>query len=354
MAPWVLHVDLDAFLASVERLRHPELVGRPVIVGGRGDPTERAVVSTASYEARERGVRSGMPLRIAVRRCPEAVLLPVDKPHYEEFSDRVMATLRAFPGAVVEVLGWDEAFLGIHTDDPERIARALQQAVRESTELSCAVGIGDTLVRAKTATGFGKPGGVFRLDAGSWLPVMGERDVTDLWGIGPRVGARLAALGIRTVAQLAAADVAALVAEFGPVRGNHCAQLGRGTGRRTVDDTPWVARGHSRQTTYQRDLLDRAEVVAALQELAEQVAADLRSEGRAGTRLTLTVRWKPFRTLVRQRVLAAPTSDAGQLAAVAVALYDALADPAPVRLLGIRVEMQPPPGGYEAVRPGRR
>ena len=126
--PWVLHVDMDQFLAAVEILRHPELEGLPVVVGGRGDPTERAVVSTASYEARRFGIRSGMPLKTAVRRCPEAVFLPVDFPVYEAASAQVMQTLRAFPGAVVQLLGWDEAFVGIDSDDPEATARALQAA----------------------------------------------------------------------------------------------------------------------------------------------------------------------------------------------------------------------------------
>ena len=123
MARWVLHVDMDMFLAAVEILRHPELEGVPLIVGGRGDPTERAVVSTASYEAREYGVRSGMPLRTAVRKCPDAVLLPVDHPHYEAVSAVVMDTIRAVPDVVVEVLGWDEAFVGVETDDPVATAR---------------------------------------------------------------------------------------------------------------------------------------------------------------------------------------------------------------------------------------
>ena len=119
MRPWVLHVDLDQFIAAVEVLRHPELAGRPVIVGGRGDPTERAVVSTASYEAREFGVGSGMPLRIAARKAPDAVILPVDAEHYLAASEAVMSTLREQPGATVQVLGWDEAFVGVETDDPE-------------------------------------------------------------------------------------------------------------------------------------------------------------------------------------------------------------------------------------------
>jgi hypothetical protein len=139
-AQWVLHVDLDQFLAAVEILRRPELAGRPLIVGGRGDPTERAVVSTASYEARAFGIRSGMPLKTAVRRCPDAILLPVDFPVYEAASAEVMDTLRQRPGAIVQVLGWDEAFVGVSTKDPEAYAREVQAAVRAATRLSCSGG----------------------------------------------------------------------------------------------------------------------------------------------------------------------------------------------------------------------
>ena len=202
----MLHVDLDQFVAAVEVLRHPELAGKPVIVGGRGDPTERAVVSTASYEAREFGVGSGMPLRIAARKAPEAVILPVDHEAYTAASEVVMSTLRAQPGATVQVLGWDEAFVGVQTDDPEAYARRLQQAVLDRTRLHCSVGIGDTLVRAKVATGFGKPRGVFRLTAANWLEVMGDRPTIDLWGVGTKISRRLAGLGITTVTELADAD----------------------------------------------------------------------------------------------------------------------------------------------------
>src|SRR6187431_20801 len=228
--PWVLHVDLDQFIAAVEVLRRPELAGKPVIVGGRGDPTERAVVSTASYEAREYGVGSGMPLRIAARKVPDAVILPVDAPAYNAASDEVMATLRAQPGAVVQVLGWDEAFIGIVTDDPEAYARRLQSAVLDRTALHCSVGIGDTLVRAKVATGFGKPRGVYRLTADNWLDVMGDRPTIDLWGVGTKISRRLGALGIRTVTELAHADETLLAAEFGPKMGPWYASLGRGDG----------------------------------------------------------------------------------------------------------------------------
>jgi DNA polymerase-4 len=349
----VLHVDLDQFIAAVEVLRHPELAGRPLIVGGRGDPTERAVVSTASYEAREFGVGSGMPLRIAARKAPEAVILPVDAAAYTAASEEVMSTLRAQPGAVVQVLGWDEAFVGVATDDPEAYARAVQQAVLERTGLHCSVGIGDTLVRAKVATGFGKPAGVFRLTASNWPEVMGHRPVIELWGVGSRVSRRLAALGIGTVAELAAADPAVLAAEFGPRMGPWYGRLGRGEGARIVDDTPWVARGHSRETTFQRDLDDPAEVEAALRELVARVLDDVAAEGRPVIGLTLKVRYAPFFTKTYQRRIP-ETSDRADVTERALGLAADRIEPGrAIRLLGLRAEMTMPDDARDGHTPTR-
>jgi DNA polymerase-4 len=338
----VLHVDLDQFIAAVEVLRHPELAGRPVIVGGRGDPTERAVVSTASYEAREFGVGSGMPLRIAARKVPDAVILPVDHAAYSEASDLVMATLRAQPGATVQVLGWDEAFVGVTTEDPEAYARDVHRAVLERTRLHCSVGIGDTLVRAKVATGFGKPQGVFRLTRENWLDVMGDRPTIALWGVGSKVSKRLAALGIRTVAELAGAPVELLAGEFGPRMGPWYGSLGRGDGASVVDDTPWVARGHSRETTYQQDLSEPAQVEAALRVLAAAVLADVTAEGRPVVGLTLKVRYAPFLTKTFTRRVP-PTSDHEDVLTRFLRLADDRIEPGrPIRLLRLRAEMAMP------------
>jgi DNA polymerase-4 len=346
MARWVLHVDLDQFIAAVEVLRRPELAGLPLIVGGRGDPAERAVVSTASYAAREFGVRSGMPLKVAVRRCPQAVLLPVDTPTYLAASAQVMQTLRELPDVVVQVLGWDEAFVGVQTEDPEAFARQAQADVLTATRLHCSVGIGDTLVRAKIATEFGKPQGVFRLTAHNWFEVMGDRPTDALWGVGRRIQQRLADRGIQTVRQLADAEEAVLVAEFGPSMGPHYGRLGRGVGSATVDDTPWVPRAHGRETTYQHDLVEESEIADALRSLADQVVEDIRREGRPCARVHLKVRFAPFFTTTRIRKLAEPTYDAGIIASTALGLLHRLEDNRPIRLLGVRAEMTEPPGGY--------
>jgi DNA polymerase-4 len=349
---WVLHVDLDQFIAAVEILRRPELAGRPVIVGGRGDPTERAVVSTASYEAREFGVGSGMPLRFAARKIPDAVFLPVDAPAYNAASDEVMETLRDHPGAVVQVLGWDEAFVGVRTDDPEATARAIQQAVLDRTGLHCSVGIGDTLLRAKNATDFGKPRGVFRLTAENWLGVMGERPTAALWGVGRKVSQRLAALGITTVAQLADADVEALAAEFGPKMGPWYRTLGRGEGTAVVDDTPWVPRGRSRETTFQVDVDDPAEIARHARELAGQVLDDIAAENRPVVGVGLKVRYAPFttKTLVHK---IAETTDRDTVTAEILRLVERIEPGRPLRLLGVRAEMTMPADAREGHTPTR-
>lgn len=357
----VLHVDLDQFLASVEVLRRPELAGLPVVVGGRGDPTERGVVSTASYEARAFGVRSGMPLRTALKKCPDAVFLPVDFPAYEAASATVMTTLRAalWSGdpVDVEVLGWDEAFVGLrpgpHLDDgparehdPAAFAEQLRAEVLTATGLHCSVGIGDNVLQAKIATDFGKPRGVYRIGDDTWFAEMGERPTRALWGVGAKIEKRLAALGLHTVAELAASDVRVLAAEIGPTMGPHYHRLGRGVGRRSVDPTPWVPRAHGREETFQTDLDDDAEIEAAVRRLTARVVADIAAEGRPAWRVGLKVRDRAFQTVQRSRKLPAPTDDPDALADAAVALLAKVERRRPVRLLGVRLEMVEPEGGY--------
>lgn len=272
---WVLHVDLDQFLASVELRRRPELVGLPVIVGGNGDPTEpRKVVTCASYEARASGVHAGMPLRVAARKCPEATFLPSDPDAYDAASEEVMGLLRDL-GHPLEVWGWDEAYLGADVADPHVLALRIRQVVEAQTGLSCSVGISDNKQRAKVATGFGKPAGVYRLDDDNWMAVMGDRGVDELWGVGPKTTKRLAALGITTVGDLAAADAEVLVSTFGPSTGLWILLLAKGGGDTTVSTEPWVPRSRSHVVTFAEDLTERAEMDAAIVELARKTLAEV-------------------------------------------------------------------------------
>lgn len=370
MSRWVLHVDLDQFLAAVEVLRHPDLAGLPVVVGGRGDPTERGVVSTASYEARAHGVGSGMPLRVAARMCPDAVFLPVDKPAYDAASAEVMATLRALRWAGdpvdVQVLGWDEAFVGLRpggdaapggegkgggfprhdADDTQRDPLAFAEQIRAEvlaeTRLHCSVGIGNNTLQAKIATDFGKPRGVYRITDETWFAEMGERPTRALWGVGRQTEKKLTALGLDTVAALAASDVRVLAAELGPTMGPWYHRLGRGVGATTVDPTPWVPRAHGREETFQEDLDDDAAVEEAVRRIARRVVDDIDAEGRPAARVAIKVRYRPFFTVTRSLTLPAPSNDPGVLADAAASLLDRIERGRPVRLLGVRLEMVDP------------
>lgn len=339
---WILHVDLDQFIAAVEILRHPELRGKPVVVGGTGDPTQpRTVAATATYEAREHGIHSGMPLRTALKRCPHAIFLPSDPPAYEAASERVMAVLREFP-VRVEIWGWDEAFVGAATDDPEALAADLQHAVHARTDLSCSVGIGDNKHQAKLASGFAKPAGIYRLTSDNWAEIMYDRPTDALWGIGAKISKKLAALGLHTVADLAAADPARLAQHFGPTNGPWYRYLALGKGEAEVVTTPWIARGHSRETTFPTDLTDRAEITRHVADLAEHVAHDAAEAGRDVIRVSVKVRFSPFLTRTRQSKLPAPTTDPGTLSRTAVAILDRFDLTRPVRLLGVAVDYTMP------------
>ncbi len=349
---WILHLDLDQFIAAVEIRRRPELRGRPVVVGGDGDPTRRRqVVATASYEARAFGVRSGMPLTTALRRCPEAVFLPSDRSAYDEASAEVWDVVRRrLP--LVEVWGWDEGFLGTDVDDPTALAHDLRAGVANATGFTCCVGIGDNKLRAKLATGFAKapkgalPGdapGVFTLTAGTWWDVMADKPSEALWGIGNRIAERLRAIGIGTVRELADAEVEQLKTAFGPTTGPWLQSLGRGDGSRTISTQPYVPKGHSREVTLTDDLVERADIEATLRRLAVEVLGDV-AEEREVTHVAIKVRFVPFFTVTRVHKLSTATRDPTVVQDEAVALLDRVEQGRPVRLLGVRLTLAAPDG----------
>ena len=337
MAGWILHVDLDQFIAAVELLRRPELRGQPVVVGGDGDPAKRGVVATASYEARAHGVHSGVPLRTAARRSPGAVFLPLDRAEYDAASRRVMAALREL-GYVTEVLGWDEAFIAIPAGDPESVARRIQQHIKAATQLECSVGIGENRIQAKQATSFAKPAGVFRLTHENWPGVMGGQPAGALLGVGTRTERKLAELGISTVADLAQADLSVVAARFGPTIGPWLVQTARGLGSDEVSAEPYVPRSRSRETTFQQDIGDWARVHEEVLRLAALVARDVQAENRPAVRVVVKVRHAPFFTSSHGHGLAEPTSDPDAIGQAALEALGQFTDHRPVRLLGVRAE----------------
>ncbi|MFY9765867.1 MAG: DNA polymerase IV [Mycobacterium sp.] len=343
---WILHVDLDQFLASVELGRHPELTGLPVIVGGNGDPTEaRKVVTCASYEAREFGVHAGMPLRTAARRCPDATFLPSDPAAYDAASDQVMGLLRDL-GHPVEVWGWDEAFIsapaGGRTEDAGELAEQIRTVISSATGLSCSVGISDNKQRAKVATGFAKPAGVYTLTAANWMTVMGARPVDALWGVGPKTTKKLATLDITTVWQLAHTDAELLTSTFGPRTGLWLLLLANGGGDETVSSEPWVPRSRSHVITFPQDLTDRGEIDSAVTELAQRALSEVVAASRIVTRVAVTVRTATFYTRTKIRKLDKPTTDADAIVAAALRVLDLFELDRAIRLLGVRLELQMP------------
>jgi DNA polymerase-4 len=338
---WVLHVDLDQFLASVELRRHPELAGLPVIVGGNGDPTEpRKVVTCASYEAREFGVHAGMPLRTAARRCPDATFLPSDPAAYDEASEQVMGLLRDL-GHPVEVWGWDEAYLAV-TAHPTEVAEQIRTVISSETGLSCSVGISDNKQRAKVATGFAKPAGIFTLTDANWMTLMAGRPVEALWGVGPKTAKKLADLEITTVWELASSDAELLTSAFGPRTGLWLLLLAKGGGDTAVSAEPWVPRSRSHVVTFPRDLTDRAEIDLAVTELAAQALDDVLAAARIVTRVAVTVRTATFYTRTKIRKLPASTTDRDAIVTAALNVLDLFELDRPIRLLGVRLELEMP------------
>jgi DNA polymerase-4 len=341
---WVLHVDLDQFFASVEVARRPELRGRPVVVGGSGDPTRaRTVVATASREAREFGVHSGMPMRAAARKCPDAVFLPADMPAYEQASARVMAALRAFP-VRLEVYGLDEAFVGGDIDDPQRLAVELRAAVLEQVGLTCAIGIGRNKHQAKIAARFAKKGlaSIATLTDQTWMPMMGRRPVSDLWGIGPKTAKKLNELGLSTVAELSAADLETLLQRFPPRAAGWLSVIARGGGETEVATEPRVARSRSKEVTFARDLTERADIEQQLTTLAHGLGTEVVAAGRRVIRVAVKVRSSSFFTQTREAKLrGGPTTDLDVISSAALSVLEKFDLKRPVRLLGVRADLHP-------------
>ena len=286
---WVLHVDLDQFIAAVEVLRRPELAGLPVVVGGRGDPTERGVVSTASYEARAFGVGSGMPLRTAARKCPDAVFLPVDHAGLRRGVGQVMDTLRVASTCRVEVLGWDEAFLARRDRRPARPSPQDGAGRGAASDRGCTArwASATTSCRPRSPPTSASRAGVCRLTTrrpGS--SVMGDRPTDALWGIGRKTAAQARR------ARHPHRRRARRHRDAGAGRRGSARRWGRGTAGSAAASTPRRSTrrrtspaGHGRETTFQENQTDWAGVADAVRELAAQVADDIAAEGRPAVRV---------------------------------------------------------------------
>ncbi len=336
MTPTIAHVDMDAFYVSVELVRRPELRGKPVIVATGTDPRARGVVMAASYEARRFDVHSALPLSVALRRCPRAVLLPRDMALYRRASSKVMEILRRYSERV-EVAGLDEAYLDLSgSPAPKARARELKRSVREETRLVCSVGLAPNKLLAKIASDLDKPDGFCVLTPERMLDAVGERRATLLPGVGQRTAERLAEMGIRTVADLAGGDPGELEHAFGAKLGRALHQRANGHDERRVV-TERAPKSESRETTFPEDVSDEAELEAALERLVGTLCRGLAESGYRGRTVTLKIRLRPFRTHTRSQTLPSPTRDPAVVGRVARELLERFERDAPVRLLGVGV-----------------
>jgi DNA polymerase IV len=325
---------MDAFYASVELRRRPELRGKPVVVCGSGP---RAVVTTASYEARKlAGIHSAMPAAVARRRLPDAVYIQPDFSAYRDASREVMAILHRSAGTV-EVVGLDEAYIDLTgLFSPKATMRRIAAAIREETGLTCSIGISENRLLAKITSELAKPAGLMVLSRAEALERFAEDPPGLVPGIGPKTVIKLQRMGIRTLASLRSQDPAVLTEAFGPRMGRWLQSRAR-----FEDDTPLTvvreAKSQSAETTFDVDVREHAELAASLASLSERLCKRLRSRELEGRTIGIKVRLDDWTTVTRAHTVEQPTNDPAVVTPVALDLLRAYGPPRPVRLLGVRL-----------------
>jgi len=339
----LIHLDLDAFYCAVEEQLNPALAGKPFAVGGR--PEERGVVSSCSYPARIKGVRSAMPMGRAIRICPGLIVVPGNHRRYREVSREVMARLREVT-PLVEQLSIDEAFLDV-TDLGEpaiKIAVRLQERIRSELGLPCSLGVAANKLVAKIANDFGKsqkqsgepPNALTVVEVGTEAAFLAPLPVRALWGIGPKTEARLLQIGISTIGELAQQPDQELAILFGK-NGEDMARRAKG-----IDNSPVVverkAKSFSQEITFSRDVSDTGRLRREIEKQSGALARSLRKRSLAALTVKIKVRWPDFSTLTRQVTFSVPTDDAGRITEAAWDLFEGIWGPGkPVRLLGVGV-----------------
>jgi DNA polymerase-4 len=332
----ILHIDMDAFFAAVEEKRRPELQGKPIVIGGSGDPTKRGVVSTASYEARKYGIHSAMPLKTAYRLCQHAVFLPVDYDEYVKVSTVIKNILGKF-SPVMEDVGIDEAFLDISDMDMPggRIAQEIKERIMEATGLTCSIGIAPNKLLAKIASDMKKPDGLTIITENDVENRIWPLPVRKLWGVGPKTEDHLKDLSVHTIGGLASVRLEVLTDHFGNSYGNYLYEASRGTDNSGLV-THWEPKSSSRETTFQSDTDDWQRTAKSLAELVKEVADDLRVRGYRAKNITVKIRFSDFQTLTRAKTLDEPTDRLETIRKTAFLCLNKFELKKKVRLVGVR------------------
>jgi DNA polymerase IV len=330
-------MDMDAFFAAVEEKRHPELKGKPIVIGGSGDPTKRGVVSTASYEARKYGIHSALPLRTAYNLCPKAVFLPVDYDEYSRVSRIIKHALKEI-SPIMEDVGIDEAFLDIsEIDKPsEEIAQAIKKRIMEETGLTCSIGIASNKLLAKIASDMQKPDGLTIITGRDIEERIWPLPVRKLWGVGPKTEASLKNIGINTIGDLALIPIDSLVENYGESYGHYLYEASRGIDESSLV-THWEPKSVSRETTFQTDTNNWQTIAKTIAALAEEVVDDIKQKGYKGRTVTLKVRFSDFKTYTRSKTLDESTDSIDDIRRAAFDCLKRVELKMKVRLIGIRI-----------------
>ena len=354
----IAHLDMDAFYASVELLRRPDLAGLPVAIGGRGDPARRGVVTTATYAARAFGIHSGMALRIAAALCPHCVFLPVDFDEYRKYSRWFKAAIAAVT-PVIEDRGIDEVYIDLSDEpaDSRTLALAIKQSVTRATGLTCSIAVAPNKLLAKIGSELDKPDGLTILEAADLETRIWPLPANRINGVGPKADERLARLNIRSIGDLARETPAFLVKHFGKNYGLWLHQCAYGRDERPVV-THSEPKSRSRETTFQTDTRDWNEIAGVLAALCKQLGEDLQRRGYQARTIGIKLRYSNFQIVTRDNTLENATNDA---LTIRKAAFEALARLAPkrllgrpVRLIGVRAGSLLMAGAADVTAPSRR
>lgn len=344
----IIHVDMDAFYASIEQLDDPGLQGRPVIVGA--DPKGghgRGVVAACSYEARKFGVHSALPIGRAWKLCPQGAYVRPRMERYVEVSHEVMEVLKRFTN-LVEPLSIDEAFLDVTGSTtlfgaPVQIARAIKKQIRDATGLTASAGVAPNKFLAKIASDLKKPDGLVVVESAEVEAFLGALPISRLWGVGPKTEERLREMGLHTIGAVRARRQEDLVSALGSGLGTHLWELAMGRDDRPVVPN-WEPKSISNETTFEEDTRDRELLVTTIRRLAESVGRRLRRENYRARKVTLKIRFEPFETHTRQVSVKRGVDTDEEIIRLAVGLFDQFSLERRVRLIGV--------GTGEIVRPG--
>ena len=327
---------MDAFFAAVEEQRNPALTGKPVVIGGSGDPTKRGVVSTANYEARKYGIHSAMPMMTAHKLCPQAVFLPVDYQAYVAASVQFKSTLLSIT-TIIEDIGIDELYLDVSelTDSTEIIVSRIKTGIKEKTGLTCSIGIAANKLLAKIASDMQKPDGLTILNEGDIEKRLWPLPARKLYGIGPKTEAYLKTMGIETIGQLALLPLEELIEHFGSSYGQYLYDSSRG-----INDSPlithWEAKSISRETTFQKDIKDWQSIAKTLAMLTREVVSEMQDSGYKAKTVAIKIRFSDFETKTRAKTLTYYTDSEEEMRKAAFACLKRIDLKKRVRLIGVR------------------